>query len=194
MVDQVTGWDGHDYADRRFKASGGSFLQGAVLRATPTIRIEVALPPAVVLEQLARYGKDWHESRLPAEVKGASVWLRVQGTGVELELAHYRGPDVVWRGSVVEAGAGSVITLGADHEHMGPIAWLTLILAFTGFAVLRYGLKSALVLLPFALVLVLLLDRLVWPRRAKSEAPLCRAILLRATQALPPSSSDSHVP
>lgn len=150
------------------------------MEAAPTIRIEVALPAAQVLEQLAHYGKDWHESRLPAEARGVGLGLRVQDTSVELQL-YYRGSDVVWRGSVSQAGGGSLITLTAEPVRMGPIAWFLLILASGALAVGRAGLKGALVLVPLAFALILFLDRL-WPGRARGQAPLCRAILLRATQ------------
>jgi len=60
-----------------------------------------------------------------------------------------------------------------------------------GYAVLRGGLAFALVFFLLVLVFMLVLVPRAWARRANREAPLCRAILLRATQATPASDSGS---
>jgi hypothetical protein len=146
----------------------------------------------VVLEQLARYGKDWHESRLPPEVRGTTVRLRVQGSSVELTLLHIYGESVVRRGSVVDAEdrRGSLVTVAAKRERRFLITLLVGIPFLAAYAVLRGGLTFALVFLLLVLVLLIAVPR-AWARRANREAPLCRAILLRATQATPASGSSS---
>lgn len=159
-------------------------------KTTPTIRLEVVLTPAVVLELLSRYGKDWHESRLPPESRGMSVSLRVQDNAVELQLQHIRGQNVVWRGSVVHAenGAGSVMTLTAEQDRGFVIASRLGIPLLAAYGLLRGGVALALVGLLLGLLLALVLVPYGWARRAKREAPLCRAILLRATESAPPGT------
>ncbi|HEY7237324.1 MAG TPA: hypothetical protein VH539_24435 [Gemmatimonadaceae bacterium] len=158
------------------------------MEPTPTIRIEVALPAATVLDQLARYGKDWHESRKPPEFRG-TFWLTVQGSSFELTLPRV-SRSVVWRGSVVDAegGGGSVIKAAAERVRIPLIAWLLMGAVAGGYEVWR-GLPLT-VALVFALIGLALMP-IVGPRYragvAKREAPFCRAILLRATQWTPQS-------
>lgn len=154
------------------------------MKRLPKIRIEVTLPPAVVLEQLARYGKDWHESRLPAEVRGSKLWLNVQGSSFKLQWPR---TNTVWCGSVVDAEdrGGSLVTAAAEPQGgvlIGPLLGFAL---GVGLAVVR-GAGLAFVVTGLclsALLLVLISRAQVWS--AERQAPLCRAILLRATQATP---------
>jgi len=156
------------------------------MKTTQTIRIEVSLAPDAALEQLARYSKDWRESRLPREVRGTSVSVRVQGNRVELELRHINGEDVIWRGSVVKAnGRGSLVTLAAEHKR-GFLIWMRLgIPLLAGYGLYLGGLAWALVGLVLGLVLALVVAPTSWAWRAKREAPICRAIVLRAMQWTP---------
>ena len=161
----------------------------------PKIRIDVALPPAQVLEQLARYGKDWHESRLPLEVRQAGFYrfpLKVQGTGFALQLPHAKSPVILWRGSVVDAedGAGSLVTAAAELDRISLFTIPITLAVGAGWALLRgTGVGFALFGLLLAVALLVIAHRLQL-RQANREAKLCRAILLRATQARPASSTD----
>lgn len=161
------------------------------MKTTPTIRIELALPPAQVLEQLMRYGKDWRESRLPPEARGVRFSLKVRDRSFELRLLG--NGELTWLGSVVDSGdgGGSVLTAAPQPIRTSAIGWLLMIPASAGLLMLRgLSAESALVLSLVVLALVQALETLSRPGFARGEAPLCRAILLRAMQATPAGSSD----
>jgi hypothetical protein len=88
-----------------------------------------------------------------------------------------------WAARIEENGGGSLITAAAEKARMPLIAWLLGIPFFFGYAVLRNGLGFALVFLPICLTVMPVLGPCYWAWVANREAPFCRAILLRATQA-----------
>jgi hypothetical protein len=88
-----------------------------------------------------------------------------------------------WAARIEENGGGSLITAVAEKARMPLIAWLLGIPFFFGYAVLRNGLGFALVFLPICLTVMPVLGPCYWAWVANREAPFCRAILLRATQA-----------
>ncbi|HKW12563.1 MAG TPA: hypothetical protein VJO33_19400 [Gemmatimonadaceae bacterium] len=169
------------------------------MKTTPTIRIEVALAPAVVLEQLARYGKDWHESRLPPEArKYAWCAIDVQGSSFELRLGRTaRGVAVSWRGSVdaEQGGEGGSIVTAVGRL---PTLSFTVIPPLLGVALsagyqFAKGARVAELLPVLGAVLVFVFLILVWARRsqwklADRQASPCRAVLLRATERATKSS------
>jgi hypothetical protein len=170
---------------------------------TPTIRIEVALPPAVVLEQLARYGKDWHESKLPPEARRIyyQCSIRVQGGSFVLRLGP-QGTDLglSWRGSVDSAdGGGSIVTAMAALDRMPVIPMLLVFAIWVGYQLMRGERVADLVpglgvVLVFFLPLVLIYAPHQRSKLVERQAPLCRAVLLRATQKTAASSMDSGAP
>jgi hypothetical protein len=72
-------------------------------------QIEVAsrLAPSEVLDRLARYGKEWRESKIPLSVRGRffSCRLSVRGQEFELEFEPQgKGGAFIWRGQVISDG------------------------------------------------------------------------------------------
>lgn len=161
------------------------------METAPTILIEVALPPDVVLQQLARYGKDWHESRLPPEVRRAyyQCVVKVQGSSFELRLGlQINDPDLSWRGSVeADERGGSIVTAIPTVKPMSIMALFFGLAVGAGYQ-LASGESVAHLIPVLGLVLALVLPIvLVYAPRANSklverQTPLCRAILMRATQ------------
>ena len=88
-----------------------------------------------------------------------------------------------------------MVTAAAQPIRMSPIGWLLIGAVLFGIELLRgQGVAFTLVMVLVAFALTVSLELLSRPLWARGEAPICRAILLRATQATPESSIDSSWP
>jgi hypothetical protein len=110
------------------------------------IEVVSQLSPAVVLERLAQYGKEWRESKIPPSERNKMYGCRitVQGAEFELELEPQgRGPFFIWRGAVVPVdGASGCRILARAHQKtwsrlFRAIAFTLFVTWWAGRAVIR---------------------------------------------------------
>jgi hypothetical protein len=103
-------------------------------------RIEVVslLAPSEVLDRLARYGKEWRESKIPPSARGQFFGCRitVRGHEFELQLEPQGNRGVfIWRGQVVadSATGGSRIHARAKLKWWYAIVSVIAVVFFIGW-------------------------------------------------------------
>ena len=77
------------------------------------------LPPATVVDRLARYGKEWRESKIPPGLRSSGIYgcqVTVRSETFKLRLEPQgRGPQLVWTGQVTPEAAGSRLNIRSEQ-------------------------------------------------------------------------------
>ena len=93
------------------------------------------LAPGEVLDRMARYGKEWRESKIPPSAHGRFFACRIIVHGHEFELELEPNGGVVWRGQVVAnaISGGSRIQARAKLKRWYAIFLVIAIVLFIGW-------------------------------------------------------------
>lgn len=103
------------------------------------------LPPADVLDRLARYGKEWRESKIPPAVRATGIYgcqVTVENDAFRLELEPQgRGPQLEWTGQVVPEGTGSRLSIRSTQTRWsrGSAVAVVLFIAVVSWPTVRAG-------------------------------------------------------
>jgi len=153
--------------------------------------IEVAshLSPSEVIERLARYGKEWRESKIPPNLRTQFFGCRIVVSGQQFELElepQGRGPYFIWRGKVDSdnLSGGSRILMRARMKRWYAIYTLTAsVLFFAWWAAPQlFGSGSTVDGAYFAIVgtsMMLIIGLAINAGGAERQRQACDAILVQ---------------